>query len=108
MSVREEVRVFVSMGPLPDEASATEEQVNKLGEAIDKITPPVSREEAELLMTSFGAPDTCFGLAWAILHLIETAPGGPMLDAEPPDDANYWIKYMWIRIENGRRWGKTK
>ena len=107
MTVRDEVRDFVSLGPLPNEESATDAHLQQLEEALKKITRPVTREEAELLMTAFG-PDDCFGAAWVLLHLIETAPGGPMLSSPPPSDANEWIHRMWRRIENSRRLGEIR
>jgi hypothetical protein len=103
MSIRKEVREFVDMGPIPDSDSATEEQLDRLGAAIDKITRPVTREEAALLLTVFG-PDECYGLAWTLLHLIETAPGGTPIKEEPPPDANEWVRDLWGRAERGRRY----
>lgn len=107
MNVREEVRQFVAMGPLPDSASATDEQLVQLEAAFNKIAAPVTRDEAELLMMAFG-PDECFGAGFALLHLIETAPGGPMLSSPPPPGANEWLHRMWTGIENARRWGLIK
>ncbi len=98
MSIRKEVHQFVDMGPIPDSDSATEEQLDRLGAAIDKITRPVTREEAALLLTVFG-PDECYGLAWTLLHLIETAPGGAPITEEPGPDANEWVRRMWNSIQ---------
>jgi hypothetical protein len=103
MSIRKEVRELVEMGPLPDEHSATEEQVDRLSDAIDKIARPVTPEEALLLISAFG-PDDCFGVAWSLLHLIETAPGASANTAEPPADANEWVRRLWARAERGRQY----
>jgi hypothetical protein len=46
-------------------------------------------DEAKALVELFGADD-CFGLAWTLLHVIETAPGWPILDALG-DTENQWI-----------------
>ena len=111
MSARDEVREFVSMGPLPDEASSIKDDSGRLleeiGNDLHKITRPVTRDEAKLLMNAFG-PDNCFGLAWTLVHLIESAPGGSIVEEEPPPDANEWVRHLWIAAENGRRWGKKK
>lgn len=109
MSVREEVRSLIQMGPMPGEASVVadpslDEHVEHLQKAIETITPPVTREEAELLISAFG-PDGCFGLAWAVLHLIESAPGGAPLDAPPPSDANEWTRLLWDRLQRAKAWG---
>jgi hypothetical protein len=102
MSVRNEVREFIAMGPLPDEASAEVPQLKRLQEAIERIGEPVTHEEAELLIGAFGpGPDTCFGLAWAVLHLIESA-GADVITAKPPPEANEWVRRLWDRAERGR------
>jgi len=93
------------MGPFPDSASATEEQLNQLGDAIDKIERPVTSEEAALLLTMFG-PDECFGLAWNLVHLVETAPGGVPISEKPPPDANEWVRLLWDSAERARQIGK--
>jgi hypothetical protein len=89
---RPEVSAFLGLGPLPDSRVAEVEHVETLGAALGKITPPVSRDEAIELATAFG-PDDCFGLAWSLVHLIESAPGGPPLDAIPQSN-NEWIVTM--------------
>lgn len=98
------VREFVALGPIPDSASVTEAQINLLGEALDRITPPITPEEAELLLTAFG-PDECFGLAWNLLHIIEIAPGGAPICTEPSVDANEWVRDLWTRAHRGKSQG---
>jgi len=87
------------MGPLPPERNAERYadpmQVKEFEQAIGAIAPPLSNEEAEELTAAFG-DDDCFGLAWSLLHLIETAPELPV-KAEPPSDANEWIRRIWYR-----------
>jgi hypothetical protein len=103
MSIRKEVREFVGRGPLPDSKSASVEHLRELQEALEAITAPVTDDEAALLTTAFG-PDDCFGLAWTLLHLIETAPGATAITPEPPPDANEWVRDLWGRAERGRRY----
>src|SRR5262245_19671060 len=93
------------MGEMPDSsrvvASQTADgQVDQMQKSIEKIVPPVTLEEARLLLNSFG-PDECFGLAWAVLHLIESA-GGDVITEKPPPDANEWGRRLWDRAERGR------
>jgi|HubBroStandDraft_6_1064221.scaffolds.fasta_scaffold389727_2 hypothetical protein len=104
MSIRKEVREFVEMGPIPDSDSVTEEQLDRLGAAIDKITRPITREEAALLLTVFG-PDECYGLAWTLLHLIESVPGGVPIEEEPGPDANEWVRGIWNAMQRAKQWG---
>lgn len=95
MSVRGEVEEFVSLGPLPD-WNADEATIARHQEALMKITRPVSDDEAALLVGMFG-PDDCYGLAWALLHLIESAPGGIPVKSEPSPSDNEWVRLLWDR-----------
>ena len=101
MGIREEVHALISMGRLPSEEAvvATPEldgRIEQMQQAIELIVPPVTREEAEKLLGIFG-PDSSFGLAWSVVHLIESAPGGTPLVSAPPPDANYWVRFLWDR-----------
>jgi len=93
--VRTEVERLVRLGSLPAEPNADVSKVEEFQRAIEAIAAPVSTEEAERLMPVFG-PDDCFGLAWMLLHLVESAPQLP-LNAEPPSEANGWIRELWAR-----------
>lgn len=95
MSVRQEVREFVNLGPLPD-ASADEQVIAEHEAHLHAIVSPVTDDEAALLIRSFG-PDDCYGLAWTLLHLIESAPGGAPIAVEPDDTDNEWIRRLWAR-----------
>jgi hypothetical protein len=71
-----------------------------LQSVLEAIAAPLSDEEAQLMLGIFG-DDTCFGVAWTVLHLIETAPSA--LTAEYATNAeNYWVR----RLEERRR-GKS-
>jgi hypothetical protein len=97
--IRKDVERFVALGPLPSEDS--DEDVTRHQEALEAITEPVTNEEAKLLLGQFG-PDNCYGLAWSLLHLIETAPTLPVQDS-PGDHANEWLQRLWRRWENQKR-----
>ena len=97
--IRESVRTFVAAGPLPDE-DATAEEIDRRSDQLDAIMRPVSDEEAALLLTTFGK-DECYGVAWTLLALIETAPNVAVAD-QPGDDANEWIRMLWRRVQNGK------
>ena len=47
---------------------------------LSEIEKPVSNEEAVELAKMPG-PDDCFGMAWGLIHAIETAPGWPLEEA---------------------------
>jgi hypothetical protein len=79
--MRDVICRLVELGPIPDE-DADAEQIRRheslLGEAYNELRP-VTDDEARALIGLFG-PDECFGLAWTILHLVESAPGWPLWD----------------------------
>lgn len=102
--MRDEVRAFVVLGPLPDErAPATVIQQHE--SALSRIKRPVSDDEAQLLMTAFG-PDDCYGLAWALLYLIETAPH-LSVRTEPGPVANEWVQRLWERSQRLKNRGPS-
>lgn len=67
-------------------------------QALRAITKPVTDEEARLLVTCFG-DDDCFGLAWTLLHVVETAPS-PIPVTEPAPNSNMWLLLLWKRYQN--------
>lgn len=96
--IRDEVTAFAALCPLPDSASASVEQLRQIETALLRIDRPVSQAEAMVLVRCFGNDDL-FGLAWALLHLIETAPLPLDLDSLQNDN-NEWIFLMRRRAPN--------
>ncbi|WP_258544013.1 hypothetical protein [Streptomyces ipomoeae] len=96
--MRPEVQAFVTDGPLPD-WDASEEEIDSRVHQLEAITRPVTSEEAKALATCFG-PDDCYGVAWTLLHLIETAPGPVPSVAQPAPDASEWHHTLWMRWGN--------
>ena len=94
MPIRREVEEFARLGPLPP-ISASAEAIQKHQIALLAIRGPLSAEEAELLLASFG-PDDCYGLAWTLVHLIESAAGMGQFDT-PGSSANEWWRRLWER-----------
>ncbi|MGW3397402.1 hypothetical protein [Streptomyces hydrogenans] len=95
--MRPEVQTFVADGPLPD-WDAGEEEIERRVEQLEAIQKPVTEEEARALVACFG-PDDCYGVAWTLLHLIETGPN-PVLTASPGPDANEWHQRLHNRAVN--------
>jgi len=89
------VSEFVTLGRLPGDKAATVQSLQRLETLLDQISRPVTDNEARALAGCFG-PDDCFGLAWSLLHAIETAPGWPLADALVDVD-NEWIKRLRTR-----------
>jgi len=98
MTVRPEVQQLLDLGPFPVFDEAEEQDIRKRGEIIASIVPPVNRDEASALLQCFG-PDDAFGLAWALLHLVETTPGGVPLPTRPNVTENEWVCLLWDRSQ---------
>jgi hypothetical protein len=98
MAVRSEVLRFVRLGPLPpesDDSEAGDEAFGELERSLRAVRWPVSDDEARLLAQGFGE-DECFGLAWTLLQLVESAPT-PVPAVEPAATANEWLRLLWRR-----------
>lgn len=100
--IRDAVREFVALGPLPSEfdESVPVEQIAQHQALLEQIPRPVNDDEAKRLLTAFGNDD-CFGLAWTLLHVIETAPHTPV-DSPPSDNANEWVRRIWLRAQRAK------
>ncbi|WP_405537405.1 hypothetical protein OG787_31785 [Streptomyces sp. NBC_00075] len=100
--VSDQVREFLRLGhPLPSEEDNSEEgdeAFEGMTQALHAIEKPVTNEEAALLIECFG-DDECFGLAWTLLHIVESAPLSPV-SSQPPDGSNVWIARLWMRYQN--------
>ncbi|GHJ91454.1 hypothetical protein SNE510_09730 [Streptomyces sp. NE5-10] len=92
------MQTFVTAGPLPD-GDASEEEIERRVEQLEAIQKPVTEEEACALLACFG-PDDCYGVAWTLLHLVETGPN-PVLTTTPGPDANEWHRRLHDRAVNG-------
>jgi hypothetical protein len=101
--MRESVTRLVSKGQMPPEASASEEAVDELYAFINAIQPPVSDDEAKALFNVYPATEeTCYGIAWTLLHLIETCPNVcSIVNAVP--EGNPWVQQMKERCERSRK-----
>ena len=97
--MRPQVERLVSLGQLPAEASATVEQIDRIEVEFRAIVPPLSDHEARALVRLFG-PDGCFGVASSLVHLIETAPGWPLLDCLE-DSENEFVVSLRERARRG-------
>src|SRR5258708_8731306 len=87
--MRQAVQELATLVPLPGSEEPTEEQLHHYQELLAALTPPATDQEARILVTLFG-PDECFGLAWTLLHLIESAPGWPLPDLLADTEENEW------------------
>jgi hypothetical protein len=96
--IRPQVTELVRLGPFPSERDAVVAQVAIQQRLLESILAPVSDDEARELLKVFG-PDGYYGLAWAVVHLVETAPGWPLADCLEDSD-NEWIQHLRTRRRN--------
>ncbi|MBL1086593.1 hypothetical protein JK359_32330 [Streptomyces actinomycinicus] len=97
--MRSEVQAFFAAGPLPN-WDASEEEISKRERQLALIPQPVTPEEATALASCFG-PDDCYGLAWTLVHLIETAPGPLPRIPQAQPDAGAWQRTLSARWGGG-------
>jgi hypothetical protein len=66
------------------------------------INEPLTDEEACAVIKLFGQnQDSCFGIDWSLVHLIETAPGWPLQKCLDQEN-NEWISIRCQRANAGR------
>jgi len=83
---------LVKLGPLPSSVKPDAVGLQKFQTLLERVDQPISNDDARALVNLFG-PDDCFGLAWTLLHLIETAPGWPLEDVLERS-GNEWIERL--------------
>jgi len=83
---------LVRLGPLPNSQERNIERLKTLQALIAAVQKPITDEEACVLVRLLGTDDA-FGLAWSILHLIETAPGWPIWHVLSGTD-NEWVALL--------------
>lgn len=98
--MRPEVERLVRLGPFPDEVSASIDDVQQREALIASIDPPLTDEEARGLTGVLGqAEDSCFGLKWGIVRLVESAPGWPLPDVRTAESP--WVRFLAERAARG-------
>jgi len=99
MFTRPEVSNLVSKGPLPDSRAGVQ-RIKEWQEAFETIVQPITDEEAIALTRLFpGTEDDCYGIAWSLVHLVETAPHWPLKESLQ-DTSKPWIKLLLQRLDD--------
>ena len=98
--MRKVVLDLINMGPLPSEDNDDISLFEKYQEAIEAITPPVTKEEAASLVLLFGN-DGCYGLSSALVHLIESAVDFNIRDYDELEN-NVGVATLRVRAANAR------
>ena len=87
---------------MPPEASAPEGIVQPYHDALASLADPATDAEAIALLPVLPhGEDSLFGLAWSVLHFIETAPSWPIRDAL--DDRSWWVTFLRERADRGNQ-----
>ena len=96
--MRKQIADLARLGPMPASKLVGEDEVAEYQRLLQGITPPVSDQEVVVLCRLFG-DDDFFGLAWSLLHLVESAPGWPIPGCLSHSD-NEWIDTLRQRLLN--------
>ncbi len=86
------VENLLKLGPLPSSSGLAVAKLERFQNLLTQVRRPISDDEARALVRLFG-PDDSFGLAWTLLHIIESAPGWPLHDVLG-DSHNDWIEIL--------------
>jgi hypothetical protein len=99
--VRDYVKRLVEMPNLILSDGASVETVDWAEEQIALFERPAQDDEAIALLKLLTRSDetSCFGLNWAILHFIETAPGWPIWPALQ-DAQGEWASLLKVGLRN--------
>ncbi len=94
---------LLELGQLPPETTEDIALIQRWEATLATVSIPVNVAEAEVLCTLFG-PDGCFGGAWTLLHLIETATdlSTEYLTHLPN---NEWVDLLLVGRENAKKFG---
>ena len=96
--MRHELLQLIDLGPLPDSSSPDIVRLEKQEMLIKSLVAPATDEEACAAISLFG-PDECFGLAWSLLHFVETAPSWPIWNCLQ-DETSTWVRCLRERAHN--------
>jgi hypothetical protein len=102
VAIRPSIADFLAAGPLPDEDQPVE-AIARAQDLLERVEAeePVTDEEAQALTAGFGI-DGCFGLAWTLLSVIETAPGAQTAEYAA-GTGNEWIERLRSRVRAGQQ-----
>ena len=103
--IRPEIEGLERLGPLPaddDDDPGIDRRLFDVERLLAAVDPPVTVEEARVLAALFPRDGgTCYGLAWSLLHLIETlGVDDGLREVVPGVDSAQWREMFEQRLEN--------
>src|SRR5438034_11814492 len=99
--MRTQVERLLELGKFPASKSAVPEIIREQQALLLALEPPLTDDEAKRLIQIFGNDDY-YGLAWTLLHLIETAPNWPIEECLLSRE-NEWIDRLHKRVQRARQ-----
>ena len=109
--MQEAVRKMSELGRMPDECidSPSEEVVDLWQTLTESVELPVTREEAEVLVTLL-PEEELYGLGWSLMQTVESALSGAVTAGEYREliqkcESEQWRETMTARLDN---WLKSK
>ena len=102
LPIRPEIQKLAGFNPIP-RSSASDNGVGEVERAVDAIEKPVSDAEAKLLLTMLERIEADrYGLAQAIMQLIESVPGWPIPEVVV-QLKGYWGERLQRRAQQSHR-----
>lgn len=102
--IRPEIEELERLGPLPaddDDYPGIDRKLFDVEHLLAAVDPPVTVEEARVLAALFPRDGgTCYGLAWSLLHLIETLDADDLGAVVTGVNSAQWRKMFEQRLEN--------
>ena len=102
--IRPEIEELERLGPLPaddDDYPGIDRRLFDVEHLLAAVDPPVTVEEARVLAALFPRDGgTCYGLAWSLLHLIETLDADDLGAVVTGVNSAQWRKMFEQRLEN--------
>lgn len=96
--MRSTVRELIELGQMPNSNSPIS-AIQAWEKQLMKIMPPLTNEEAISLIELFPSEeDHCFGLAWTLIHLIESAEDWP-IQKTLTNINNPWVTILKNRLK---------
>lgn len=74
------ITALAALGQFPAAEDADPKTVMQQQKLLGEVRKPVSDDDAKKLAALFG-PDDYYGLAWAMLHCVESSPGWPVQES---------------------------
>lgn len=96
--MQEAVHRLVQLGEFPDEHTAEAHEILRYQKVVESLEKPASNDEALAVLNCFPRGNQwCFGLARALLHSVESAPGWPL--SEGLDGRSWWVRFLKERAD---------